>query len=176
MTIISDDPKVQEHYEACVAEGTSPALAEMFALAQAPYGKSDATYMSGHCNGSQFEKSAQQGNHYKKVTEQHGGTVKGKRYLSQLARFPGDPQAWVSGRDDIKRVCEKNGWGCEGSVTTPLVEREPTPKPDVAEDIVNRVTLEVAQTLPDPHRIDLPYLKEQVREKIRPPKHLRRKT
>jgi hypothetical protein len=32
--IISDDPRIQAHYEKCLAEGTSPRLAEMFAFAQ----------------------------------------------------------------------------------------------------------------------------------------------
>lgn len=43
-------------------------------------------------------------------------------YLSSLARFPGDKQAFVNGGDakgHIRKICEERGVGCSGSVNIP---------------------------------------------------------
>lgn len=40
-------------------------------------------------------------------------------YHSSLARFPNDPEAFVTkamGRGYIKKLCERRGWACEGAV------------------------------------------------------------
>lgn len=67
-------------------------------------------------------------------------TIKGGyQYLPQLARFPGDPEAHVSSRSEIKRVLSERGWGAEG-----IVECEPkrhgdgkyTPAQDIVDDVV----------------------------------------
>lgn len=159
-----------KHYNRCIAQGTSHMLAEMFALSQPPNGVSDQTYMRGHCSGSQFEKSPHMGNYYKHITEQHGGNTVGKRYVSGLARFPGDPEAWITGRDDVKRLVEKRGWGCEGTVNVKAREalNPSEPKTEVAEDLLNKYTQHVAEGLPDPERIDMADLKAQVKERISP--------
>lgn len=54
-------------------------------------------------------------------------------YLSGLARHPGDPEAFVNGGDakaHIRKVCEKRGIGCAGSVNVPQPELRQDP--DVA--------------------------------------------
>lgn len=54
-------------------------------------------------------------------------------YISGLARFPGDPQAFVNGGDakgHIRKVCEERGIGCSGSVNVPQPELRQDP--DVA--------------------------------------------
>lgn len=113
-------------------------LAEMFASGQPPRAETDDTYRAnaGNCNGAQFEHLPAAGDYYKKIARRAGVSTTGKTYLSALAKFPGDPRAWVSGKGDIKRVAEANGWGCEGAVR---VKRKETPPPKpvaVAEDIV----------------------------------------
>lgn len=47
--------------------------------------------------------------------EAAGVSVTGKTYMSQLCPKgkPLSPEAWISNKDDAKRICEKNGWGCE---------------------------------------------------------------
>lgn len=46
-------------------------------------------------------------------------------YLSSLAQFPGDPQAWVGSdaKGHIRKVCEERGIGCSGSVNVPQPDR-----------------------------------------------------
>lgn len=100
-------------------KGSSAKLAEMLALGIPPMSNSDREFLEGHANGNQFDKGPlanEQGDRLRKVAEQGGQNVKGKVYIGGLARFPGDPEAWVSDRGDVKRVVEKRGWKCEGSV------------------------------------------------------------
>lgn len=146
---------------------------DMIRSGLAPHCISDQTFMRGHDNGSQFEGNQAQGDFYKKITEANGGNTNGKRYLSGLANFPGDPEAWVSGRDDVKRLLEKRGWASEGAVTVAAREsiEPPEPRYDVADDIVDGYTHHIADRLPDPDLVDRAHLREQVKERIRPKKH-----
>jgi hypothetical protein len=65
-------------------------------------------------------------------------------YHSGLARFQGDPEAFVTrsmGRTYIRRLCEKRGWAVEGAVN--VEAREPERDPfeaavPLAPDLVNR--------------------------------------
>lgn len=170
---IDDKEVTKEGYDALRSAIEAERLADMLESGQTPHCISDQTYMKDHINGGQFAKSPHMGNYYRHITEQNGGNTNGKRYISGLARFPGDPEAWVSGRDDIKRVIESRpGWSCEGTVNIDGKKNSPPPPPavDVADDLVNKYTEVVASTLPDPERIDLVDLKEQVKERIRPRK------
>lgn len=109
-------------YYECISDGCTPKLADMLASQQPPGGMTDSTFLEGHCNGNQFEKRPEFGDHYKKIAEQAGVSVKGKVYKGGLARFPGDPEAWVGGRADVERVCRQRGWGCEGAVSVAPTE------------------------------------------------------
>jgi hypothetical protein len=167
--VISDNPVIQNHYLECRSQGTSHALAEMFALAQSPHGISDCTFMRDTANGKQFEGNEQLGNAYKKAVEANGGTWRGK-YLSGVARFFGDPEACVDGRGDVQRVLEKRGWGCEGTINVKARETgiEPAPPKDMADDLVTKYATEIALRDPNPHLVDMVDLKEQVKEKMAP--------
>jgi hypothetical protein len=122
---------------AALARRSKARLAEMFATGKTPRVKSDATFLQGHVNGNDFEDSAPGvADYYRKVAESHGQNTTGKKYMHGLARFPGDPEAWVSGRGDVERVCRERGWGCEGAVNVPLQQPEPAKPVAVAEDIV----------------------------------------
>jgi hypothetical protein len=96
--------------------GQSAKLAEMFAEQRPPQANTDATFLAGNANGKQFEDCQPLGDTLKAMAEREGQSVKGKKYLSQLARYPGDPEAWVDGRGDVARVVAKRGWRCSGSV------------------------------------------------------------
>jgi predicted nucleic acid-binding Zn ribbon protein len=65
----------------------------------------------------------------------------GKTFVPQLCPEgkPFAAEAWVNGPDDVKRVCEENGWGCEGKVNVKprFGEKEPA-RPFVARDIIER--------------------------------------
>jgi hypothetical protein len=98
----------------------SARLAEMLALQSPPMSSSDREFLEGKVdNGHLFgggPLAEDMGERYKKVAEAGGQNVKGKVYIGGLARVPGDPEAWVSDRGDVKRVIEARGWKCQGAV------------------------------------------------------------
>lgn len=102
--------------------------------------RTDATFFAGQQIIDVPERSPMV-KQYKRRAATAGVSTHGKHYFSKLAAFPGDPEAWVSSRSDIKRVCEKRGWGCEGAgiKVAPVVLDQPGPyeKPyRVADDVV----------------------------------------
>lgn len=105
-----------DRYADCIRDGCSPSLADMLSSATPPGCVTDSTFLAGHCCGNQFEKTPEVGDRLREIAESQGQMTKGKVYLGSLARYPGDPKAWVDGRGDVKRVCEERGWGCEGDV------------------------------------------------------------
>jgi hypothetical protein len=147
--LVSEDRGVQCAYEEMRRSGESHAIAEILALRQTPASRTDREFLLGDVNCNQFAADPESGKLYRSVAEQSGVSVAGKKYISQLARFPGDPQAWVSGRGDVERVCRKNGWGCSGMVN---VKPGPTPyRPNepVGEDIVMEEVDSVIRKNPD---------------------------
>ena len=163
--IISDDPFIQSHFEKCLRLGTPAKLAEMFALGATPYIQTDSVFLQGSENGRQFAGNDKVGDYYAAVARKHGQMVKGKKYISGIARFPGDPEAWVDGRGDVERVARQRGWGVEGAVK---VSAEPSPPPpDIAlsERIVAERAQRVLESHPEPHKVDVGELKEQIRQK-----------
>lgn len=168
--VISTNPRVQAHYEACRREGTSHSLAEMFALRQPPMSNTDREFLEGHCNGNQFEKTPEIGEAYKRVARAHGQNPAGKVYLSGLARFPGDPEAWVSGKGDVENILDRRGWGAEGAVHREIKNVAEPEQIAVAPDIVDREVEEILETVPpeDRPRVDVEDLREQVIEKRKP--------
>ena len=141
---------------------------EMVSANRPPHAITDAGFMRGTANGSQFENSPHIGNALREVANEYGVDVKGKKYLGQLARFPGDPRAWVDSRAEAQRVAEENGWGFESGLTKVAargLDKEPEPGPGLAEDIVNDTVAEILQDVPDPQHVDVADLKEQVKEK-----------
>lgn len=68
-----------------------------------------------------------------------GISTEGKTYYSQLARktrYGFDPEAFVSNRGDIKRVCEERGYACDGAVTVKGREFEEPPDCPLAPDLI----------------------------------------
>jgi hypothetical protein len=63
-----------------------------------------------HCQDSAYDQMRYM------AAEAAGVDTNGRRYISGLARFPNDPEAWVSDLSDVRRVCEQRGYGCEGAV------------------------------------------------------------
>jgi hypothetical protein len=166
---ISGIPQVQAHYERCRAEGTSHSLAEMFALGQTPFLMTDSVFMEGRCNGNQFEKHPEQGDFYAAEAKAQGVDITGKFYSSFLAEYPGDPRAWVSGRGDVKKICEERNLDCRGAVSHKATELPPPPGPPggIAPELVDE---EVRSILDDVPEKKLPYvdtveLREQVIDK-----------
>lgn len=77
------------------------------------------------------------GNKFRKMAKAAGVVTRGKQYMGGLARFPGDPQAWVGDRGDIKRIAEKENYSVDGIVKR-KVEAGPPPEKGLSEKLVNR--------------------------------------
>lgn len=117
MITISRNPAVQAFYEKMIAEGQSHNMAEMLALQAAPQiGGTDSQFMKGRFHKDQFEKDPKAGEFYRAKAKAAGVSTKGKWYQHNLAAYPGDPEAWVSGTGDVKRICEKRNIECDGLV------------------------------------------------------------
>lgn len=163
---ISPIQSVQEFYEQMRRKGESHLLAEALALRAAPRANTDREFFEGHCNGNQFAGDEATGDRLAKIAQSHGyQPSRNDVYISQLAKFPGDPAAFVpatGGRSHIKRVCEKRGWGCEGSVKTRKASRAPAQAVPLAEDIVQKTIKE--QVAQDPGLARKP--KAELREMV----------
>lgn len=65
-------------------------------------------------------------------------------YFPQLARFRGDPEAYVSSKSEIASLIRSRGWRAEGVVDVDALEltgppERYTPAPDIVEREVRRV-------------------------------------
>jgi hypothetical protein len=170
MRTISQDPEIQHEFELMVAAGTSERLAEMFALQCPPMSKSDREFLEGHVNGGQFAGQEAVGDALKSIAAEAGVNTQGMVYLEQLARFPGDPEGWVSGRGDVKKRLEQRpGWSSKGMVEH-SGEVQPPKEIEIAEDLVQDEVAEILTTVPDPHLVDTVDLANQVREARKPSK------
>lgn len=141
---------------------------QMVVNGKPPKSNTDVEFLIGIENGRQFQQRPEQGDFYRKEAEKRGMNVKGRKYIGSLARFPGDPEAWVSGRGDVQKICEERGWGSEGAVKVKQRPREESHKPvDVAPDIVDREVAKIAQSerLNQQQKMDL---KEKVKKRLTP--------
>lgn len=67
-------------------------------------------------------------------------------YIPQLARFPGDPEARVTSKSDIRKLMERRGWSCEGLVDCDRLRLSgPPERYEVADDIVQRKVEDVIE-------------------------------
>lgn len=167
--IVSDDPQVQAHYELMRRRGESHNIAEICATGQMPYGRDENKILfEGSRSGEDFANDQVTGDRYRKICEEKGGSTTGRKYLSQLAEFPGDPLAWVSDATDVRRVCELRNLECDGAVkvrrTRETKEHKSIP---IADDIVER---EVKQVLAaEPHRKkERKKIREEVKDRLTP--------
>lgn len=157
----------KEGYDLCFPSK----LEEIFESGQCPHIVTDSVFMKGHCNGSQFAHNQKMGDLYARRARKAGVNIKGKRYMHSLARFPGDPEAWIDGRGDVKRLCEQRGDKCEGMVNVKAREPEEAPAPPkggVADHILEeRVNQEIATEV-EPRKESRQERKERIRDKIAP--------
>jgi hypothetical protein len=115
------------------ANGESARMAEMLATRSFPgiHG-SDSTFMKGtHYQETQLDE------YRHREAAARGVDTNGRRYIAGLARYPNDPEAWVSDRSDVLRVCRDRGWSCDGLVEfkAPPAEAPPQDTP-IGEDIL----------------------------------------
>ena len=86
-------------------------------------------------------------------------------YISTLARFPGDPLAFVpagSPKSHIKKVCETTDRACEGDVTVNRPRKEPAKTVRLGEDLVQEEAEQLIMRNPE----EALKPKEQLRNEI----------
>jgi hypothetical protein len=168
MPTVSRNPEIQARYERMRHSGESHSMAEMLACRAFPALRgTDSVFLRGKpLGGGQFAGDGIVAKAYAEEAAKAGVSTAGRYYMGKLARFPGDPEAWVSGTGDVKRICEQRGWGCSGQVNVQQPRYKDTPSPlggpyRVADDIVDRhVEQRLAQ---DP---GLASKREEVREAV----------
>jgi hypothetical protein len=119
-------------YQQMVRNGVKPILAEMLALQSPPGVKTDATYFR---NARDVAHLVAEEPEYALPVLQKAKSLGYKPRASDvyepgLAKFPGDPAAFVpqtGGRAHIKKVLERRGWGASGTVTTKARQPERDP-------------------------------------------------
>lgn len=110
-------------------------ICEMLVSAAPPRIKTEATFQAkGNLGGSQFHPKIRE--HYLNAAREAGVTTDGRTYEPRLAAFPGDPEAWVSGPDDVKRVVESRGWSMDGDIKVKGREVAPVKGPVIADDLL----------------------------------------
>lgn len=155
---ISDNPQIQQSYVSMRKAGQSHNVAEMLAN-QTPPGdwRSDRTFMALN----QFNDNPAEGLRLKKKAERAGVSVpEGAIYMSGLARYRGDPQAWVRGIDDVRRAASKRPLRAElagGDVLVDTLSSYESPPVDLdrvgpAKKILDRETKQHEDAIGQPLR------------------------
>lgn len=138
--IANASPSVQAHYRKVIEMGYGERWAEMVAL-QAPPGTqgTDRAFMEGRYNNQQLDNMpTRQAKYVSEEARKAGINISGKYYCGGIADSRGwrDPEAWVSGNDDVLRVAKKRRMMVTGSVNY-----DPGPAPPkrklINESIVN---------------------------------------
>ncbi len=93
-------------------------LCEMFVAQRAPAICTDSTFLVGMDSqqAKEFNNKPEVAAKLARGLKKRGGSPTGKIYLSGIAAYPGDPEAWVSGRGDVKRVCDERNYTATGAV------------------------------------------------------------
>lgn len=147
-------------YDKCIQNGCTPKFAEMLALRSPPGVKTDSTYLS---NSQSITQVVNNGNYNDRVlmrrtieAAQRRGFTPGKHdvYEPQLAKFPGDPAAFVppdAPRHHIQKVCEARGLECSGAVNTKhrQPESDPMDVSGLGEDLIQDHLAKVVKANPE---------------------------
>jgi hypothetical protein len=139
---ISDNPATQAFFEQMLRDGVAESLARMFALRQPPgTGGTDRAFMYGKQAGQELDGELEpirkrRMARYKQLTGRN--VPDNARYFRQLARFPGDPRAFVSDRSEFKNRLIEDGHGCEDFGVKIAEAPPPDDKPRIAEPIMQQ--------------------------------------
>lgn len=112
----------------------------------APGLKTSTSRFSGQLTG--HSKSRSERAYAEMYKRKRGHYPDGKTYKSSLARYAGDPAAWVGSDDDVTALCKKRGWTCP---SVGIKRAQYTPEPEVkplGEDIIQRELEKVIESNP----------------------------
>ena len=150
-----DDPPPESRMDEVLRNRKMPAI------------RTDAQFLANHGTlDKQFEGDARQLDAITDTAKKHGyNPSPNDTYIPTLARFPGDPLAFVpsgSPKGHIKKVCEATDRACEGDVKVERARKEPAKTVRLGEDLVQE---EAAQRIMEnPEEALKP--KEQLRNEI----------
>jgi len=116
-------------------------LREVLDSRRMPSIRTDSQFLANHGTlDKQFEGDARQLKAVTDTAKKHGYNPSlNDTYIPTLARFPGDPMAFVpagSPKNHIKKVCEATDRACEGAVTVGRERKEPAKTVRLGEDLV----------------------------------------
>ena len=165
----------QAIYEQALSNGCTPRMAEMLAVRRVRIGITDTKYLAGFkMLGDELGPEHLRqvvGEARKRGYQPQASDV----YLPNMARFPGDPQAFVSpseGRSKIERVAAMRGMVKDGrglSFKHRSPEQDPMDSaPPIAEDLVQREVRELVRENPEAAREPISKLRQRVIEKRGP--------
>jgi hypothetical protein len=128
---VSRSYEVREDYLRLRLTGMSHRLAEVLATRSFPavHGTNSSFMKGSHIQDGVLDS------YRHKMANAMGVDTSGKRYIAGLASYPGDPEAWVSGTDDVLRVCRNRGWNCTGAVEYEAPDSRPVCAADIAPDL-----------------------------------------
>jgi len=137
--------------------GATLKFAHMCALQQAPKCMTDREFFHGVGDlGKQFEGSDQDLALRLKVAKQHGyKPSRNDFYNPALARFPGDPEAFIpstGGRGHVQKVLESRGQSAEGAVNVKGREAPPPQPKRLGDDIALAAAKKMAAENPELRR------------------------
>lgn len=158
-------------------EGESDRMAAMVALRKGPGLSTDDTFFHGMKPlYDQFESQKALDRVLDESKKRGFVPDKNSVYFPNLARFKGDPEAYVSraqGRSYIKKLLEKRGWESDGAVK--VKGREATSDPYdrknrklLGEDVISKYAGKMVEQDPSLKRISRQELREKVIEKHGP--------
>jgi hypothetical protein len=160
-------------------EGKDHRWADMLASQRAPRGCTDDTFFSGLPRLAEQFDSDRAMNRCISESKKRGYTPGANDvYQPGLARFPGDPEAFVNrtrGRGYIKSLCEKRGWACNGAVNVEAREPESDPYDPkncvpMHKNLVDSYARDMVKANPDLKRKSRAEIKELVLDKHGPTK------
>lgn len=163
--VVSQDADVQARYVAARQRGEAHGMAEVIAFRQAPGLHTDTQFVRDV--RTPFGLSDTPANRVIAAKLRKAGADQSGVYMGALAKRTGDPHAVVRGRDDIKKVCGKRGWSCEGTVNVSANRDNFDPgKPvGVAPDLIERRLRQEASK--DPSIVSTKKKANEARKRIR---------
>lgn len=133
-------PEAVAHYRRMIADGQTERWATMCALQQAPGTRgTDRAFMEGRYNNEYMGQMSQRlASRMVREARAAGINPSGKFYMGGLADKRGhmDPEAWVSGVDDVRRVAQKRNLEVHGIIDYVPPQQEPPKRVDIDPEIL----------------------------------------
>lgn len=135
-----DSLGIRDIYDAMLANGESPVMAQMLATQRAPATRGTDSEFLRRERDRMTSMPDKTRDGIVDVAKRAGIDTTGKVYNGQLGKY-NDPSAWVSNTHDVRQVAMKKGLGVKGAVNVDLPDR-PVKKTKIAPDILNRLERE----------------------------------